>query len=70
MKGIIFWVLKTVHCRTGSLEKKFLESITPLVVHCRTGSLEKYQSRNPQDVLVHCRTGSLESKARREAMGG
>lgn len=33
-------LVELVHCRTGSLEKELVETLSLYIVHCRTGSLE------------------------------
>ena len=52
--------VRSVHCRTGSLEIAIKRNVINAHVHCRTGSLEILAIKENSATLVHCRTGSLE----------
>ncbi len=64
MKKNNIYTAQTVHCRTGSLEKKMEDIIQGVVVHCRTGSLEISTTLAPSGV-----TSSLPHRQLRNGQG-
>ena len=57
------FILRTVHCHVGSLERSKSQAQKKEAVHCHVGSLERFLHVQFPDQAVHCHVGSLERKA-------